>query len=76
MSERYDAIMGMTPEERVIDTGNPLKNRIYGILVGFGQRFQDAKGWIDEDTMMDAEKEIMDLLKDVKNNTYDSQIDK
>lgn len=75
MSERYDAIMEMTPEDRVVDTGNPLKNRIYGILIGFGQKFQDAKGWIDEDTMSDAEKELMDLLFDVKkNNKYDTQI--
>lgn len=74
MSERYDAIMEMTPEDRVVDCGNPLKNRIYGIFVGFGQKFQDAKGWIDEDIMSDAEKEIMDLLFDIKNNKYDNQI--
>lgn len=74
MSERYDVIKAMIPEDRVVDTGNPLRNRIYGILVGFGQRFQDVKGWIDEDTMIDAENELMDLLKDVKNNKYDSQI--
>ncbi len=74
MSERYDAIIAMPPEERVTDTGNPLKNRIYGILIGFGQRFQDSKGWVDEDTMMDAEYELMALLKDVKNNKYNTQI--
>ena len=74
MSERYDAIMKMTPEERVEDTGNPLKNRLYGILIGFGQKFQDVKGWIDTETMMDAEQELMDLLYDVKNNKYNDQI--
>ena len=74
MSERYDAIIAMPPEERVTDTGNPLKNRIYGILIGFGQRFQDSKGWVDEATMMDAEYELMALLKDVKNNKYNTQI--
>ena len=74
MSERYNAIMAMLPEERVVDTGNPLKNRIYGILVGFGQRFQDTNGWIDENSMIDVENELMSLLKDVKNNKYNTQI--
>lgn len=72
MSERYDAIMAMKPEDRVEASGNILRDRIAGILVGFGQSFEDSKYWMDDSTIRDAEREILSLLKDVKNGNYDT----
>ena len=74
MSERYDAIMAMKPEDRVESSGDVLRDRIAGILVGFGQRFQDSKYWMDENTIRDAEKEIRSMLKDVKNGQYEDNL--
>lgn len=74
MSERYDEIMKMKPQDRIAVPVDPLSDRIAGILIGFGQAFDDAKGWMDESTISDADREFRQLIKDIKKGLYDNYI--
>ena len=74
MSERYDAIKKMLPENRVESSNNLLLDRIRGILVAYSQKLEDKKFWIDESTLADAEYEFIELLQDYVNGKYNKKI--
>lgn len=70
MSERYDEIIKMLPEDRVEPSNSKLLDRIRGILVAYTQKVEDKKFWIDSSTLADAEREILELMQDYVNGKY------
>lgn len=70
MSEKYDEIIKMLPEDRVEASNSKLLDRIRGILVAYTQKVEDKKFWIDPSTLADAEREILELMQDYVNDKY------
>lgn len=55
------------PEDRMRElSGDPLYDRIVGILIGFAEVLQKRDNWIDVITTRRAREEINQLLKDHK----------
>ena len=63
-SEEYKFIIGMKPENRTSDFGDPVTNKIMGILIAYSKIYDKRDGWIDILTTRDAEKEIRQLIVD------------
>jgi len=63
-AEQYDKLKEMKPEDRTGDFGNPVTNRIIGILMGFSKLYDLRDGRMDLGTTRDAEKEIKQLIAD------------
>ena len=56
-----------TPEERLLESsGDPIGDRIVGILLGFAEDLRERDDWIDLITTRRAREEIKQLLKDHK----------
>ena len=71
----YKNVLEIKPELRIRETsGDPLYDRIVGILIGYSRIYDMRDGWIDIITTRDAEKEIKQLILDcggslkIKNN--------
>ena len=71
----YDKIRNMKPEERLGGaSGDPLYDRVAGILVGFKYALEERGGWMDIITTRTARKEIKQLLKDYKAGNIDGEL--
>ncbi len=62
--EQYKEIISMNPEDRTADFGDPVTNKIVGILIAFSKQYDMRDGWIDIITTRDAEREIKQLISD------------
>lgn len=62
--EQYEELISLPPEDRVADHGDPVTNKIMGILVSYGHIYSLRDSWVDIITTRDAEREIKQLIKD------------
>ncbi|MCP4373523.1 MAG: hypothetical protein GY797_36280 [Deltaproteobacteria bacterium] len=64
--KRYD-----NPESRLRESyGDPLTDKIIGILIGFKDKLEEREMWLDIITTRQAEREIRQLLKDQKDGKF------
>jgi len=60
--KRYD-----NPEHRLRESfGDPMTDKIMGILIGFKEKLVEREMWMDIITTRTAEREILQLLEDYK----------
>ena len=61
------------PEKRVAESfGDPLTDKIIGILIGFKAKLEERDMWMDIITTRQAEREIRQLLKEYKDGKLPS----
>lgn len=61
--EDYEKMIAMMPEDRIRERSNDLiDDRILGILLAYGCRYNMRGGWVDIITLQDATREIKCLI--------------